>query len=331
MLVSMLVVTTVLVACSEDETPTLIPTAESPSVSPTAVLSESENASVAIATEQPPTPTPPPPTPTPEPLAAMVNGKPIRLADFEKDVARYRMAQEELGLLTDDGEDRAAEIVLNALIETELIAQAAERNGIVVSDQMVADRIQELKQSAGGQESFTAWLETNHWTEEEFQSALKKEMVTERMVEWVTASVPFAVEQVRARYIQVDDEALALSILDQLQNGADFAALAQQYSLDRITGEDGGDLGFFAQGSLLVPAVESAAFALQPGELSELIVAPGPDGTGNVFYLVQVIERDPQREVSASYRSVLLQAAFESWLEEQWNLAEVARYVGEDE
>ncbi len=77
----------------------------------------------------PPTPAPtntPEPTPTPTaPLAALVNGQPIFLADFEQELARYEQAQTELGvdLATVEG---YRDQVLDSLIERELIRQAAE-------------------------------------------------------------------------------------------------------------------------------------------------------------------------------------------------------------
>ena len=338
----LLLVSILLVSCDDEAPPTLMPTADAPGTGQTGEQPQNEAGTEQGSTDQgstapptatlsPATPTTAPPTATPEPLAAMVNGKPIFLADFEKEVARFRQAQEELGLAPDGGGDDFTEVVLEALIETEIIAQAAEQNGIVVTDQIVSERIAELKQSVGGDEVFSTWLQANQWTEEEFHRALQTEMITERMVAQITADVPFSVEQVHARYIQVDDAALAQSLLEQARNGADFANLAQQYSLDRITGEDGGDLGFFAQGSLLVPEVEDAAFALQPDQLSEVVSAPRMDGSGTAYYLVQLVERDPQREITANLRSLMLQAKFETWLAEQWNLAEVERFVGENQ
>jgi parvulin-like peptidyl-prolyl isomerase len=264
-----------------------------------------------------------------EPMAARVNGQPIWLADYEKELSRFVQAQEELGLSPTGEDGEFAQVVLEALIETEIIAQAAEESGIVVTDEMVDTKIAELKESVGSDERFMEWLQTNQWTEDEFHQALQTEMVTEQMVALITADVPFTAEQVHARYIQVDDPALAQSILDQVRVGVDFVTLAQQYSLDRITGEDGGDLGFFAQGSLMVPEVEEVAFALEPGELSEVVVAPRADGSGTAYYLVQLIERDPERQITANLRSTLLQVKFEAWLADQWNQAEVERFVGE--
>jgi parvulin-like peptidyl-prolyl isomerase len=323
-----------LVACSDDPLETQAPAAGTPVVPTPGPAPESgvgEETVVPGGTEQPVEPTAIPPTPTPtEPMAALVNGQPIFLVDYEKELARFEQAQADLGLApageTDGGEVDYPTLVLDALIEKELITQAAEANGIRVTPAEADVRLAELVAETGGQDNFVAWLQSNQWTEEEFRDALAAEMLTERLVEFITADVPFAVEQVRARYIQVDDPALAQSILDQVTGGADFAALAQQHSLDRITGDNGGDLGFFAPGSLLVPEVEAAAFALQPGEVSGVIEGVQTDGAGTIYYLVQVIERDPERTLSADLRFGLLQEAFETWLDELWSQAVISRF-----
>jgi parvulin-like peptidyl-prolyl isomerase len=142
----------------------------------------------------------------------------------------------------------------------------------------------------------------------------------------VTADVPTTAEQVRASYIQLDDAALAQSVLERAQAGDDFAFLAEQNSVDRVTGENGGDLGFFAPGGLLVPEVDAAAFALQPGEISDVIAVANADGT-TTYYIVKVTERDPARELAADARYKLLQAAFDSWLDALRGSAVIERFV----
>lgn len=323
----LLLIVLVLAACGDDGQSTLAPTAGAVGVSETAPASSGADPTAASPAEEAP-PTPVPATATPaKPLAAMANGRPIFLDDYEKELARYEQAQSELGLVAgQDGTDYRS-LVLNALIENELIAQAAEVNGLVVTEEMVGMRLADLEIAAGGPENFAAWLQANQWTLEEFRGALAGEMVTELVVEFVTADVPTAAEQVRASYVQLDDAALAQSIVDQARGGADFAALARQYSVDRMTGDNGGDLGFFAQGSLLVPELEAAAFSLQPGEISEVVSAARADGTGTAFYVVTVTERDPQRELNAELRFNLLQERFEAWLAELWAQAEISRFV----
>lgn len=281
----------------------------------------------------PPSPTPVPPTPTPEePMAATVNGEPIYLAEYEETLARYGQSQSLLppsGSAADDAASLRAR-VLDLLIERTLIEQAAAENGIEVTPEMVAEQVAELRrvaEEAGGEGSFEAWLEANQWSLEAFEEALTYEMLTERVAAGVTADVPATVKQVHARYIQVDDAALAQSLHQQIVDGADFAELARQNSLDQTTGSQGGDLGYFPEGSLLVPEIEAAAFALNPGETSEVIMATTPDGSQTTYYIVQVVDVDPARPLSPDARARLLQERFESWLQERWSQAEIVRLI----
>lgn len=90
--------------------------------------------------------------------------------------------------------------------------------------------------------------------------------------------------QVRARHILLKvpaDAAPAVrdsvrrrieQIATQAAGGADFAALARQYSEDSSK-DQGGDLGFFGRGQM-VPTFEQAAFALQPGQVSKVVESP---------------------------------------------------------
>jgi parvulin-like peptidyl-prolyl isomerase len=309
-----------LLACGEDE--------PLPTVAPEISQGDDSLASPVVSDEPIvlPTETAVPLTPTPDaPLAATVNNEPLPLAAFEAELARYQQAQAELGNPT--GEDNYDRVVLDALIEQLLIRQAAAAQGVIVTDEMIDQELANLQSVAGSADNFTAWLETNRYSEAEFRMAVADGMIQEQMVTAVTADVPFAVEQVHARYIQVDDINLANTLLAQIQNGDDFATLAQLHSLDRITGENGGDLDFFAAGTLLVPEVDAAAFALtQPGSVSQVITAVNRSGTP-VYYLVQLIERDPERPLDAGVRSILLQQAFETWLDELWQAADIVRLV----
>lgn len=309
-----------LLACQEqDPLPTVVPVANQ---------TPEDGLAPPVVSDEPivlPTETAVPPTATPDvPLAARVNNEPLPLAAFEAELARYQQAQAELGTA---GDSDIGTVVLDALIEQLLIRQAAAAQGIVVTDEMVDEKMAELESAAKSAENFAAWLEANRYTEAEFRTAVADGLIQEQMVSIVTADVPFAAEQVHARYIQVDDATLASTLLAQIRNGDDFATLAQIHSLDRVTGENGGDLDFFAQGTLLVPELEAAAFALtEPGAVSEVITAVNREGNP-VYYLVQLIERDGERPLDVNVRSVLLQQDFEAWLDELWQTATIERLV----
>jgi peptidyl-prolyl cis-trans isomerase D len=64
--------------------------------------------------------------------------------------------------------------------------------------------------------------------------------------------------------------AKAEEVLAKLKGGEDFAELAREYSKDPGSADKGGDLGFFGRGDM-VPEFEAAAYALNVGEVSDLI------------------------------------------------------------
>ena len=70
-------------------------------------------------------------------------------------------------------------------------------------------------------------------------------------------------EQISARHILVNEEAEAIDLIAKLEGGADFAALAQEFSTGP-SGPKGGDLGYFGRGQM-VPDFEAAAFGLEIG------------------------------------------------------------------
>ena len=73
-------------------------------------------------------------------------------------------------------------------------------------------------------------------------------------------------EEVRARHILLDNREAADAVVADLENGADFAALAKERSKGP-SGPSGGDLGYFSKQSM-VPAFSDAAFKLAAGETS---------------------------------------------------------------
>lgn len=69
-----------------------------------------------------------------------------------------------------------------------------------------------------------------------------------------------------ASHILVETEGEAQSLIDELEGGADFAALAREHSTGP-SGPNGGQLGWFNAG-MMVPSFEEAVFDLEVGEVS---------------------------------------------------------------
>ncbi len=82
-------------------------------------------------------------------------------------------------------------------------------------------------------------------------------------------------------------EAKIQELLTKVNNGEDFALLAKEYSEDKGSAKNGGDLGWFTKGQM-VPAFEKAVFALKkPKEIA------GPIRTQFGFHLIQLVEHKP--------------------------------------
>lgn len=270
-------------------------------------------------------------TPIPDtPLAARVNGAPIAASVFEKEVARRLQALRDQGVNLDTPEGQATIVevrsqALEALIEDELTAQAAAQFGLRVSDADVEAVIQQDINNVGGEEAFKAWLASNGMTIEEHRAAQRTAMLNNAVRDRVTANVPATAEQVHARYILVLTEDEANQVLAMVQAGGDFAALAQQYSKDSVTSVKGGDLGWFPRSGLLDPALEEAAFALQPGQASGVVRS---EFGGQVVYeIVQVLEREASRPLSVDRLMFAQRQAFRRWLDDLKAQAQIERFV----
>ncbi len=245
------------------------------------------------------------PQPTSTQVAAYVNGQPISMDAFNREVARFEAGQVALGFEIAD-EAAYRQQILDLLIEQELIRQRAAQAGISVSDAEV-DEIINAMIAETGQEYFNGWLQTNYYTLEEFREVIRLDLITNRLLEPVVNAVPMAAEHVHARHILVNSETEAQAVLTRLQNGEDFAALAAQFSVDVTTRDNGGDLGWFPRGGLLVPEVEEAAFSLQPGAVSGVIHSAWG------YHIVQTLEFDPNREIEFETRQRLIEKAIEEW------------------
>ena len=247
----------------------------------------------------------PSPSLTPEPLAITINGEGITIADYKAEFTRYQAAQKETGQgLPSEADQQKA--VLDNLVGEILLAQAAQKGGFKLSPADLKKRTDDLAAKAGGPDNLVNWQKQNGYTDQSFQRALARSIAAAWERDQIISQVPAVADQVHARQILVYNQVEADTNLRKLKSGVDFATIALAY--DRDTG---GDLGWFPKGYLFLPEVEAAAFALKPGEYSEVIQSK----IG--FHIVQVLERDANHPLSTDARTFLQKQALDRWMDAQ--------------
>lgn len=242
------------------------------------------------------------PTATEFPMALRVNGEGVLLTDYEAEITRLQMALVELG--KEMTPDEQKERMITGFVDELLLAQAAVQAGYSVSDAEVQNRIEKLTAEIGGVEKLREWQTKYQYSEESFNNYLKRSILAAWQRDQIIDSVPTTAEQVHARQILYQDEANATDVYNKLQNGADFATLANLQ--DPILG---GDLGWFPRGTLTQPEVEEAVFALKAGEVSGVIKS----ALG--YHIIKVIEWDPSRVLSVEARRRLQEQKLDEWLQ----------------
>jgi parvulin-like peptidyl-prolyl isomerase len=181
-----------------------------------------------------------------------------------------------------------------------------------------------LEESAYGA-ALQQLLDKNSLTEADLRKQLGQSLLRDKVQTAVGQDqVPETQEEVHARQILVTGVDQANDLLTQLQGGADFAQLAAQYSTDAATKSNGGDMGWFARGAQ-AKALEDAAFALQPGQLSDVV----QDATG--YHIIQVLERDPARAIPPDQLTTQRQKAFTDWLSAQRSGANIKLSLDQSE
>ena len=144
------------------------------------------------------------------------------------------------------------------------------------------------------------------FTEEDLRDLIRNQLLYEAVREAVTADVAKVELHVWARHILVNDDASAQIVLESLAQGKDWAELASTLSLDTSNKDNGGDLGWFADGQM-VPEFWEAASALEIGQISE------PVTTQYGLHIIQLIGKE-DRPLDASTYDNKVTAAFQEWM-----------------
>ena len=244
----------------------------------------------------------PTPTEISGPMAAIVNGEGIPLDFFESEVARYKLAMQNLGVEL-PAEEVIIETVLNDLIEQVLLSQAAREGGYELTDALIAERTTNLAEEMGGQAVLDEWMVAQGYTSQQFETSMRLSIGAAWQRNAIIETVTEAVEQVHARQIFARTEAGANRAFTSLNSGADFDDLAWEFNP-----ETGGELGWFPRGYLTVPQVEEAAFTLPVGQYSEIIASE----LG--YHIVMVIERSDSRLLTTDALQTLQRQALSDWI-----------------
>lgn len=142
-----------------------------------------------------------------------------------------------------------------------------------VTDEEIQAEFDTFKSQYGDQ--FDTLLESNNLTEEALKQNIRFNLLKAKAQdeieisdEEIQAYYDQAKYELNARHILVETEEEAKAIVEELKNGADFAQLAKEKSVDTASGAEGGELGWFSVGTM-VTEFNDAAYALELNTVSE--------------------------------------------------------------
>lgn len=274
---------------------------------------------------------------------AVVDGSVITKADFDREVSRAKQRLMNTGKpLVDTQLSSLKKEVLEQLINRELLYQESQRKGIKISQTEVNEKLETMKKNFPSEADFESVLKKANLSEVEIKSQIERglaidEFITGNFVEKVTISEDEVKayydsnsksfkqpEQVQASHILIkagpnDDRSAARTEIEKihqkLREGEDFAALAKEFS-QCPSGAKGGDLGYFGRGQMAKP-FEDAAFALSPGEISDVVE------TKFGYHLIKVNDKRPEESIAFDD----IKDGLKRYLTQQKVQKEVGRYV----
>ena len=260
--------------------------------------------------------------------------------------------QSGLGELTPDSPQYEAAVaqIMPQLVQIEVAKAYARENGITVSEAEVDKEIETIKdqvaqqaqaqgQDLGRDEAFKQALQQAGITESELRDQIRETLPIQKVQERVVGDAEPSQQEVQTFYEQnksvqfttpeqrcvrhilfnKDQKEKAEEVKSQLENGADFAKLAKEYSQDPQSAENGGDLGCLGKGET-VKNFEDAVFNAKEGEIV------GPVETEFGYHLIEVTKinakrTQPLEEVEPQIREQLSSdkqaQEFNAWLQEQ--------------
>lgn len=186
-------------------------------------------------------------------VAAEVDGTPIYVSDVRREAVAQGVAESAEPL---DSGSRRFDEVLDDLIHRRIFALEARRRELHDTDES-------RRRLAAAREVilYNMVIET-----------VLDEAVTEDVLRTLyeeQSQLLSLGEEVRARHILTETFEQAQEVARRLRDGEDFAQLALDMSTDDPTRLNGGDLGYFSQGELIIEEIERAAFDTEVGQITQ--------------------------------------------------------------
>src|SRR5258708_22351419 len=147
------------------------------------------------------------------------------------------------------GNDSATWLQDDELIREWLITQStAIQNKINPTPTQINSALNNFKAGVPKSSSYNSFLSQMNISNDDVTAMMTLNLRRENMQTYLASQVVSPAYQVLARSMTIDTKANATKILQQLQQGADFATLAKQKSQDTSTAKSGGSLGWLARG-----------------------------------------------------------------------------------
>jgi peptidyl-prolyl cis-trans isomerase C len=278
-------------------------------------------------------------------IAAIVEGTRISEKQLQQAIDNYLQQQgTNVGAIRDPKRFKEVRAkVLDVLIGQELLWQAASRDKTVADDAEVNQAISQYQAQFDSDSAFDIKLQQGGYNQTTFYQDLRRRISAQKWIDkFVKNNLEVSAdevhvfylengqeftqpEEIRARHILIklesgaSDEArenaraLLSGIRNNIVGGGDFAALAKQLSQGPSAAK-GGDLGYFTRGQMVAP-FEQAAFALAPGEVSEIVE------TRFGLHLIKLVDRKPpvqyaEKDVSEKIHAYLMQQKYRRAVDE---------------
>ncbi|TSC93460.1 MAG: foldase protein PrsA [Candidatus Berkelbacteria bacterium Athens1014_28] len=239
---------------------------------------------------------------------AVVQGRIVYASDYFKN---YKYINRFYEKTQQSGVDQATlkEKIISQLIDTELLRSQAKKYGVSVLASDINDAYSEVVVQNGGEEEVSKVLS------DLYGLSIKdfKELIADQILEQkLRDSVPI---QIKAQHILIrldagaDEKTTTAAktkidqILGEVKAGADFSAIANKYSEDTGSNQNGGDLGFFSRGQM-DSDFEKTAFSTPVGQVSE------PIKTQFGWHIIKV--NDKKGSVDKSFADWLLELRSQS-------------------